>query len=484
MAGYSPYKHRPPHRTLGIARSDNGRLWFETESLAFNDAESVPSEIVLYATRDVCKSFLRQGIGSAVRRQGAIVKWEVGARIIHLLPRDIDPSLMDLCAWRDWVESEGAGIGSRSGTAVSMLRARLSEGFETGGMSVPIGLIVGGRMHSTRPAMHESVTVWDLRSAYASTLATLPSGRWRVGRLDLDDKAPQFAECSVLIPKRSKWGPLPQREGVTTTGAWWEEWIIERPYPQGITLSGLWSADELRSAVDCGARILRVHRAWRMHIEAYPFYDWWRAIERGRLLPNAAGSLAKVTGNTLWGVFAVRPGKLERIEYRNGLMHRTPMSDGYSSNRQRDYALAETITARVRARVYDELIRPAGDNLISVCVDGGLVKPGFRPRGDDWRMKDSGSLCAFITPYLFSYRRYNGETVYKAAGIADEKRIEFFASMHRSAFGDSRRPSARRLARALEGSAPVLNAAKSYVEKAFPGSRIVVESSPRKGGSR
>jgi len=464
--GFKPYKRRPAHSDVALVHFDQGSLWIEQEaypyrSLQFSD---VPDDAVIYAERDTIRALLRAGLGEATLRETSIVKWECDGRTILPLARDVEVTLDDLCLWREWLESEGAGIGSRSGAAVKLLRATLQREFSYTGEWPNVESIVGGRLHKTNPAMHPEIKVWDLRAAYATTLASLPSGYWKHNGDDVEnEEATCFALATIYVPGKGMFGPLPQRDGIHTGGAWWEEWIIERPYPQRVTITGVWSGDEIRSALNAGARIEKIHRSWFLRVEDYPFQPWWEAVERGRKMNGAAGSLAKITGNTLWGIFGTREGPMHKLRYVDGKQVRTPLPEAKIFHR--NYPLAELITSKVRARIYNELIVPAGRQLISVCVDGGLTTPGFTPQGADWRLKDSGKLCSFLSPYLLMYLKHDGTPVYKAAGIPTAKRASFFRSLQEFAMRHGK--ASLKIRHALDGGALDMALATGAVEEAF-----------------
>src|SRR5690348_13217477 len=228
MNGFAPYKRKPAHSDIALVHFENGSLWIEHEPYPYRSLtlDSVPDSCVIYAERDTIRALLRAGLGVATMRDNAITLWEYEGRNVLPLPRDIELTLDDLCIWREWLESEGAGIGTRSGTAVKLLRATLAKPFNYTGEWPNVESIVGGRLHATPAAMHPKVKVWDLRSAYAQTLARTPSGRWKRANGDYDVEDASVASIvlvTIYVTGRGHWGPLPQRDGIRTGGAWWEE---------------------------------------------------------------------------------------------------------------------------------------------------------------------------------------------------------------------------------------------------------------------
>jgi hypothetical protein len=465
-----PYKRRPAHRSVGlVARTDGGPIVADFEDsariaspLSTMPVDRIPPNVALYIDGSLARSYLRQGIGEAEFQNGVMTRYTVNRRQLYPLPADLGIDLSSLMLWRDWIEDSGGSVRSKTGTALTLLRASLHRPLQLAkGEPPPLDMIVGGRIHGTGFAMHPSIQIWDISAAYARTLADLRiDGGWREASLDLDNGAAQFADATIRIPSL-RWGPLPRRNMMPSRGLWFDV-FGEREFPTGKRIRGIWSADELRSALGVGVRIERINRAWRLYSSSRrPFSAWWSIIERGRELPGKAGALAKITGNVLWGVFAGTMGKRERIRYGRGRkIIREPIDDSRAVEFHRDYALAELITSHIRAKVYDELMVPAGEHLISVCVDGGLVEPnGFSPNGDHWRLKDSGSECAFFKPYVFAYRQPSGRIVYKMAGVRESERRKAFEDWRRWAFG-SRSPAnptqkqraLYRLIQAFEGS--------------------------------
>lgn len=441
-----PYRSRPKHKAIGlVVPTESGGVVvdFEDESrpasaLATDHLDNVPRNTAVYIDSMLARSYLRMGIGEALYTNRAMTRYIVNHRTLYPIPHDIGPSLLDLIQWRDWVETTGGSVRSKTGTAVTILRANLDRPLKTGKGDgyPPLDKIVGGRIHGTGFAMHPEIEVWDISAAYATTLANLRiDGVWKEAPFDIDsERFQQFADVTIRVPSL-RWGPLPEQANYPTRGLWWDV-FGEREFPISTTFRGLWTATELRSAVNAGSQIKKVHSSSRLFASnRQPFSAWWGAIMEGRKLNGKAGTLAKITGNVLWGIFAPTKGKRMLVRYGPGRKRIvTPLPDAKATTLHADYALAELVTSTIRAKVYDELIIAGGDNLISVCVDGGLTKPGFVPPGEGWRKKDSGTECAFLKPFVYAYRRPSGERVFKMAGIQADKREDAFTTLRQAYF--------------------------------------------------
>jgi hypothetical protein len=409
------------------------------------------------------------GMGEGTFQHSAMMRYTIDGRDIHTIPAEIAIDLESLIAWRDWIEESGGSVRSRSGTAMSLLRASLEAPLKLRqGEHPDIGSIIGGRIHGCKAfEVYPEIEIWDISAAYARTLASLPyNGAWRIVRkLDLDSDAEQFAQVAVCLPEMEH-GPLTLRDRADTFG-WWQDVYREREFPTGTTITGIWSSDELRAALNVGGRIVKTNTVYRLFSSGeFPFAQWWENVERGRSLPGKAGALAKIIGNVLWGVFAfsAKDRKLVRYANRPGRKREKIVKELYdpaATNHRRDLALAELVTSKVRAKVYNEHMLPAGNRLISVCVDGGLTRPGFTPAGDHWRLKDRGTGCAFLKPYVYAYERATGQIVYKVAGVPERNKASFFQAIKAERFNrrqqgmgnpSSKKVALHRLSEAFPGS--------------------------------
>lgn len=480
-AAIHPYRRTPAHRDVGIVFKRGYADVEDCETGIYHTQriEDVPEKVALYIGVGMARSWLKSGVGEAVKYNDTLSRYYVHGRELYLLPSEIgNVSLADLMMFRDFVEEAGGSVRSKSGTAVTLLRASLQGDKPirlSRGSPPPFNRIIGGRIHGTGFDMHPLVNVWDISAAYASTLAGLRTdGIWRRGTLNLDsDRFEQFAEVTIQIPDLP-FGPLPLRSAYPARNLWWDV-FGEREFPSG-RIAGTWSADELRAAIASGARILRVHQAWRLlSSKRQPFWRWWEIIQRGRELPGKAGALVKIVGNVLWGVFAPTGGEREWVHYEKKTRKRIaePMESTFPTGWHADYPLAELITSKVRAKVYTELIVPAGDHFISCCVDGGLTKPGFEPQGSGWRLKDQGQYCAFLKPFVYAYERADGRPVYKWAGVPDEQKAQAFRTLlthvrdwPRDGNPSDRRRWVHRMLQAFEGSFIERNLDGAYVDTA------------------
>src|SRR6266542_601566 len=382
------------------------------------------------------------GIGEAIFQQSAMTRYSIDGRDIYPIPQEVAVDLESLILWRDWIEGCGGRVKSKTGTAFSLLRASLDAPIHLNRGNVPdIPTIIGGRVHSCIGFdVLPEIEIWDISAAYARTLAAMRvDGKWKEAKLDLDSNAEQFAWVAVRVPEMEH-GPLPERErNAKHFGLWWDI-FAEREFPTGTVVSGVWSADELRAAVNIGCKIIRRNAAYKLYASSRePFARWWENVQLGRSLPAKAAALAKITGNVLWGCFAPATGKRKSVRYANRPGWKREkivklLDDLPASRWRRDLALAELVTSKVRAKVYNEAMTPANGQLVSVCVDGGLFRPGFTPTGQHWRLKDRGSACAFLKPYIYAHRRDDGQVVYKVAGVPERHKAAFFQATEAQRF--------------------------------------------------
>src|SRR5882672_9081471 len=169
----APYKKPRPAFPVGLVGTDR-RVTIETGArLKLAD---VPAGTVIYADRDLAKDrFLTRGDGLAVCWNGTPIRWEMDGRSVLLLggyPGDGDDVLAGLVAFRDYLATFGAAIGSASSSSFSLLRATLVDPIRCQSGDVPtITEVMGGRQQGFVPPGHYAdFESWDLAAAYASAL--------------------------------------------------------------------------------------------------------------------------------------------------------------------------------------------------------------------------------------------------------------------------------------------------------------------------
>ena len=448
----APYKTKAPRHVVGFVMP-SGRVVMEDGSrrrigdLPPNGHPTRWSSLRLYADhRTIVSRFAMRGHGELDMFGGKWFAWwpDPDHRVILLKddPGSGDDVLAGLVAFRDFLGRRGASIGSTGHSARSLLRATLTGPLRVGvGVEGPKGIMpdnVGGRQESYLPAGYfPAFRHVDLVAAYASTLGRLrydPDSEWteHPGRELPNTQAPVIAKARIRFPSGLGVGPLPRRLRREAGEFDTRDWPIEG------TMTGTYTADELRVAIGAGCDV-NVERVWwrtfdRAH-ELQPFARWWQSIRAARALPDYAGHLGKMAGAALWGTF-IGNDDLYRVHYTENAPDRWRVLRRRAiDTRYIGYDLAELVTSRVRARLYRELIVPAhaAGRLIGVHTDGGLViDPPPRPElGRDWSTKYAGRL-EYVTPACYRYKTGDEHRwSYVMAGVPDDQAAGTFADRWR-----------------------------------------------------
>ncbi len=432
----APYRRRPPVQHVGLVTRTRRVILEDGSRPRLRD---VDPRIKLYADAHLINArFLRRGDGKAISWNDRPVRWLADLdHAVYLLqgyPGDGDEIMDGIVAWRDRLALHGARVGSPAAASLSLLRTTLDRTLYLGSGRPRIPMVLGGRQEAfAAPGTYGAFVHVDLRSAYARTLGELvyPAGTWREwsGPLPADPELPMLVRARVripegigLIPRRPRRRPQP---GLARM-------LAPIEYPTATTVQGIYNLAELRAAESAGAAV-RPIQAW-VHLGTAhrPFAVWWELIRSGRALGGYAGDLFKLAGNTLWGRFAI-----------DGVRTLDRWVDGHRITEAVDGPVlpaalgaedvSELVASTVRARLLSELIVPAGDDLLSVHTDGGLV----RGRGEivasmssDWRVKHRGGLVIYLGPQMYAYRaRGARELSYVVSGIEPEHAPLAFAGL-------------------------------------------------------
>ncbi len=231
----------------------------------------------------------------------------------------------------------------------------------------------------------------------------------------------------MTIPEGLAFGPLPRRPRRRLTTS--ESLQLGAEYPVGKRVQGVWTWQELEAAEQHDCTIVRVLETW-VHLagERQPFLPWWEAIQQGRALPGLAGLLAKTTGNALWGRFAMdtrHNGKRTiRSTGKDGRMVSRPFVA--KGNRPPSHDLAETVSGRVRARLYGAMML-AGEDLLSAHTDGIWCRASHELLAGlpAWRRKQEARQLDLLDPQVLRYwpKRGRPQTVFAGvpALLADDE---------------------------------------------------------------
>ena len=456
-------------RTPGLfqvaALTDDGLLRHEEGGVYHPD--ELPEGTRAFGQWDIVRHLMRQGVGEALCWNNEEVKWrrtprpeeedwrdrptDVAVHRVHVnLRRRERAFLADLVAWRDWLRRTGAraASGTVGSEAVSLLRASLAgqppiitgQAFQQASDRPPIRWTRGGRLQDG-PAgpgsYHGRLVQLDLPSAYSSLLGSLEyAGTWRqvnvLGR-DFDtwlggaDSVPMFIRAQVLVPELPT-GPLLRftRHGRTnfitmqTDGMMPRDQAPDPPYPSDCYLAGTWTRAEIMTAMRAGC-VVEPQQAWVHFARRRPFQAWWEAILGGReeLRGEAGELLVKMTGNALVGQFSREGG---RRSIRGGGRRLRRLPAGFQPYPAHD--LAEYVTGTTRARLY-ELIRWAGDRLLTCHTDGAWVVDDGTPYPEGWRVKQRAHLLELLGPQAYRYWRGRWPSVVMAGAPPVEAEERF-----------------------------------------------------------
>ena len=467
-----PYA-RPPQPPAVCFLDADGFIIDETgETLA---PDEVPPNTRCYASWEQVWTLVRDGVGEAlcwndeeirfrhVPRPEEREKWISRPSDVYVLKlpfdsREVERNLIAVQGWRDWLGAYGASpTGTTGAAAMSLLRATLDRKLVCGqGVRPPLLQTLGGRQlvgpHG-RGRYEGRLSLYDAPSAYATELGTvLYGGEWwpahalpRPLAAYAAEGAPTYVRARVRIPDSLSYGPLPKRPS-RKMRSYQDAYFFGAEYPVGRRLQGLWTWQELQTAEEFGVAIEKILDGWVHRSGWQPFLPGWEAVQRGRSMRGFRGALAKLTGNALWGRFAMDPRAIGKrgIRRKQGrrLVQR-PLAIG--SYQWPAHDLADTVSGRVRAKLY-ALAETAGDQLVSAHTDGAWVQMPFDP-GPDWRQKELATRLDLLSPQVLRYyprpdRFSDGTPVTVFAGIPSELADDAFEEVWQREFPDAERGAA------------------------------------------
>lgn len=414
-------------------------------------------EIVCFIFWDTAISLTRRGIGEILRWNTKEIRWRKskhpeeddwkarpfdcgvisyrsGATIASI-GLNFDQALKELVEFRDWLADEGGRIHCTFGsTSMNLLRAKIDTRLISGlGATPPIDYTRGGRTlmgKEGRGTFEGKIANWDLPAAYAATLGHIRYGSpWMVRPFHRAVKAhefgaPVYCHASVDIPNLS-FGPLPGN--IRRPGNPFDQQILNRfGYVTGQKIEGIWTFSELDAAAEVGCKITPL-TCWANMSARQPFLPWWEAILRGRDLRGAiARSLAKRTGNALWGMMARDPkakGKKVIYSYDNG-KKKIRRIDVRSSGQRPGHDLAEAVSSEVRAKLYQHVVA-ADDHLLSAHTDGVWVQGNYdKPTG--WRIKQEARRIDLFDPQTLRYYTGENRSVVVMSGVPPKLAPDYF----------------------------------------------------------
>ena len=453
----TPYKLRPERPTVGYLTPDGVAIDEHGERVRLG---RVPATHRLWCSFDTARSLISEGNGEALCWNGEEIRWRPRSEsdvwraspsdvcVIRLPLEELHRSdvLRGLARWRDWLHGHGAIASGTMGTASwSLLRATLERPLFTPGeksLRPPLRFTLGGRQElgAGGPGRYEGpIEHLDLQAAYARTLGSLEyGGRWLdSSALGCDDAErlaatgrPVFVRARVRIPDGLEYGPLPERPTSAT-----HPFLLlglGPEYPTGVTMQRVWTWQEVEAAREAGCRV-RVLELWAHFAGGRrPFARWLEAVEQGRGMHGLAGTLAKMTGNALWGRFAMRSDGSGRRVIRARYGRHTASRDAPRAQGGIPAAhdLAETVSGRVRAQVFRAMLT-LGPDLLSVHTDGGwrLNRDGDEPPAGGWRVKARAGRLDVLSPQSLRYTTLEGRTEVVLSGTPSAYAPERFAEL-------------------------------------------------------
>lgn len=423
-----PYKRHPERKRVALVTPEGEFVNEDGETL---DPSRVKKGYRCFTAWETARKLTDEGRGESLVWNGEIIRWRPFQHVDEddWIPRPSDvyvlrvplyeraePNLSELARWRDWLWRYRATPGTMGGTSMSLLRACIRRPLWTSVQwdKLWIRQSAGGiiRMGPHGPGEYTGHLIhWDLPAAYASEIGTLRyGGRWWDEPNTTDAWLAHLVARGIPVMVRARvripdlmYGPLPVRPRKLVDFNPLNRNILSlsgKLYPVGKTIQGIWTYEEICAARAVGCRVRTLQAFTHSSARQSPFTEWWGAIQAGRDMEGLAGGLAKVTGNALWGMFALDPSIRGRrsIHYKPGknrrmLMRRLPVG-GFHPVPAID--LAEIVAGRIRARLY-EAMTLYGDDLVSAHTDG-LWAAGETHPGGEWRAKESARRVQILSP--------------------------------------------------------------------------------------
>lgn len=461
-----PYVRHPLPPTVAVLVRDESRGFRIVDERGRRwDPDELEPDVRVWGSYDVVHELVAAGYGEALCWNNEEVRWRhdrldvegwharsSDVSVLKLpFPENERETLRALAHWRDWLASYGASPSGTTGSAAwSLLRARLERRLWTTQPAAevpPIPWTLGGRQElgpAGRGSFVGGLEQWDMPAAYAAELGRLSYGGFWSSSANLPrqrfdpewwarEGRPVFVRARVRVPG-GRYGPLPRRPKVKVGGI--AAAFLGADYPVGRRLQGVWAWQELEQAAAAGATIERVLEVWVHFASGRPFERWWSAVEQGRAMPGLAGVLAKTTGNALWGRFCMdsRGGKRTIRGRRRGRLEQRPVVSHGGIPAAHD--LAETVSGRVRARLYRAIVG-AGDRLVSAHTDGvWLLGAEGGPASGEWRRKGRARRLDLLDPQVLRYwpaRVHPQEPFHVFAGMPAEQAPRVFEELWRDA---------------------------------------------------
>jgi hypothetical protein len=455
-----PYRRRHPKHTVVFVDGDGVYTDEHGDSI---DPRNVPPNHRCFTTWDTARRLTIEGRGEALLWKGEHIRWSPfqhpgdttwrpalsDAYVLRVpMYADTATNLAEIARWRDWLHEYGAVPGTPGAASMGLLKGTLRKPLwcSVGWDAKRIRQSFGGRIGNGPGGPGEyrgDLFHYDLQAAYANGIGTVRyGGRWFHEPRDNPEwlahlarqGVPVLVHARVYVPKLATYGPLPSlalsprlrahrhhpflREMLRMSGGM---------YPTGRRIQGWWTYEEVQLAADIGCNI-KVIAAWKHCApKDSPFRHWLQAVNYGREMQGLAGSLAKLTGNALWGQFALDAslyGRRTIRRYTKGRKRPVVVKLADHPKRIPAIDLAEIVAGRVRAQLLAAMLQ-CGNSLICAHTDG-LWAIGTVRLTNEWRVKASAQRVELLNPQKLRYhpRRKSPVTVY--AGVPLERGAEAF----------------------------------------------------------
>ena len=272
----------------------------------------------------------------------------------------------------------------------------------------------GGRVEVFK-SQHPNLTAYDVNSMYPYVMQ-FPMPIEYIGESrTLDDSAYGFVHASVRIPD-CYIPSLPVRVG-------------KLYFPMGV-FEGTWTADELRTAVSRGARIVKIHRGHYFKTEPI-FRDYiTKLYELKKFATEPTRTIAKFLLNSFYGKFGQNPTKkvyCTEKEAPHGAypiitQEGEPTGFAYYEKTSNAAYLLPHLAAAVTSRARLHLLSKLNDSSFYCDTDSVFTTEKIETSKElgEWSEVGTGE-CHFIQPKLYKFKG-----VWKAKGLNREESIDAF----------------------------------------------------------
>lgn len=264
----------------------------------------------------------------------------------------------------------------------------------------------------------KNLNAYDVNSMYPFVmLSPVPTDYTGESR-SLNDHGYGFVHCAVTVPSDMYIPSLPVQQ----------EKLF---FPNG-SITGIWTTDELRSAVERGCTIDKIHKVF--YFDCREIFSEY--VQKLYTLKSTSGeptrTICKLLLNSLYGKFGQQPVKKVYMTERDAPLGSYPIltPDGkpsgfaYFERRSNSAYLLPHIASAITSKARLVLLDSLNDNSY-YCDTDSIFTSDYMPTGaklGDWSLVGSGE-CKFIQPKLY---QFNG--IWKSKGLNKEESIDVFVA--------------------------------------------------------